>query len=79
SYYGTNGINTWMTPFFGKTMYEDQAAYWDVSAIKYISQAKTPTLITVGGTGYRSAAHPVRRILERAEGDGRCHQPRHLS
>ncbi|NIJ32558.1 S9 family peptidase [Sphingomonas oligoaromativorans] len=48
SYYGTNGINTWMTPFFGKTMYEDQAAYWDVSAIKYISQAKTPTLITVG-------------------------------
>lgn len=48
SYYGTNGINTWMTPFFGKTMYEDQAAYWDVSAIKYIAQARTPTLITVG-------------------------------
>ena len=48
SYYGTNGINTWMTPFFGKTMYEDQVAYWDVSAIKYIAQAKTPTLITVG-------------------------------
>jgi len=48
SYYGTNGINTWMTPFFGKTMYEDQGAYWDVSAIKYIAQARTPTLITVG-------------------------------
>ena len=48
SYYGTNGINTWMTPYFGKPMYTDQAAYWDVSAIKYIAQAKTPTLITVG-------------------------------
>jgi dipeptidyl aminopeptidase/acylaminoacyl peptidase len=48
SYYGTNGINTWMTPFFGRTMYEDQPAYWDVSPIKYIARAKTPTLITVG-------------------------------
>ena len=48
SYYGTNGINTWMTPYFGKTMYEDQKAYWDVSAIQFIDRAKTPTLIAVG-------------------------------
>ena len=48
SYYGTNGINTWMIPYFGKTMYEDQKAYWDVSAIQFIDRAKTPTLIAVG-------------------------------
>ncbi len=48
SYYGTNGINTWMTPYFGKPMYADQAAYWNVSAVQFIAQAKTPTLITVG-------------------------------
>jgi dipeptidyl aminopeptidase/acylaminoacyl peptidase len=48
SYYGTNGINTWMIPYFGKPMYEDQKAYWDISAIQFIAQARTPTLITVG-------------------------------
>jgi dipeptidyl aminopeptidase/acylaminoacyl peptidase len=48
SYYGTNGINTWMIPYFGKSMYEDQKAYWDISAIQFIDRAKTPTLITVG-------------------------------
>lgn len=48
SYYGTNGINTWMIPYFGKSLYEDYKPYWDVSAIQFIRQAHTPTLITVG-------------------------------
>ncbi|VVS97372.1 Peptidase S9 [Sphingomonas sp. EC-HK361] len=48
SYYGTNGINTWMIPFFGKSMYDDPAAYEKVSAINYIKQARTPTFIYVG-------------------------------
>ncbi|WBO20866.1 S9 family peptidase [Sphingomonas abietis] len=48
SYYGTNGINTWMIPFFGKTMYDDPKVYWDASAIQFIAKAKTPTLIAVG-------------------------------
>ena len=48
SYYGTNGINSWMIPYFGKSMYDDPQAYSDVSAIKFIKQARTPTLITVG-------------------------------
>jgi dipeptidyl aminopeptidase/acylaminoacyl peptidase len=48
SYYGTNGINTWMIPYFGKSLYEDTEAYWDASAIQFIAQARTPTLITVG-------------------------------
>ena len=48
SYYGTNGINTWMVPFFGKPMYEDYAAYEAPSAIYHIAKAKTPTFIYVG-------------------------------
>jgi dipeptidyl aminopeptidase/acylaminoacyl peptidase len=48
SYYGTNGIDQWMLPFFGKTMYDDPKAYEDVSAIYRIKSAKTPTFIYVG-------------------------------
>jgi len=48
SYYGINGIDQWMIPFFGKSMYDDPKAYWDVSAIQFIRQAHTPTFIYVG-------------------------------
>ncbi|MCM8729655.1 S9 family peptidase [Hephaestia sp. GCM10023244] len=48
SYYGTNGINTWMLPFFGKPLYEDYEAYRRVSAVNYVRNAKTPTFIYVG-------------------------------
>ncbi|MGY2733458.1 prolyl oligopeptidase family serine peptidase [Sphingomonas sp. UYP23] len=48
SYYGTNGIDQWMLPFFGKTLYEDRKAYEDVSAVNFIKNARTPTFIYVG-------------------------------
>jgi dipeptidyl aminopeptidase/acylaminoacyl peptidase len=48
SYYGTNGIDQWMIPFFGKSAYEDPDAYWAVSAIRTIKNARTPTFIYVG-------------------------------
>ncbi len=48
SYYGTNGIDQWMLPFFGKSMYDDMKAYEDVSAIYQSKRAKTPTFIYVG-------------------------------
>jgi dipeptidyl aminopeptidase/acylaminoacyl peptidase len=48
SYYGTNGIDQWMLPFFGKTMYDDPKAYEAVSAIYRMKKAKTPTFIYVG-------------------------------
>ena len=48
SYYGTNGIDQWMLPFFGKTMYDDPKAYEDVSAVYHMKKAKTPTFIYVG-------------------------------
>jgi dipeptidyl aminopeptidase/acylaminoacyl peptidase len=48
SYYGTNGIDQWMIPFFGKSAYDDPDPYWAVSAIRTIKKAKTPTFIYVG-------------------------------
>ena len=48
SYYGTNGIDEWMIPFIGKSVYDDPAPYWAMSAIRTIKQARTPTFIYVG-------------------------------
>jgi len=48
SYYGENSIDQWMVPFFGATVYDDPAAYAKSSAIEYIKNATTPTLVVVG-------------------------------
>ncbi len=48
SYYGQNGIDQWMIPFFGATAYDDPATYARSSPITFVKQAKTPTLILVG-------------------------------
>jgi dipeptidyl aminopeptidase/acylaminoacyl peptidase len=48
SYYGQNGIDKWMVPFFGASVYDDPAAYRAASPISFIKQARTPTLIYVG-------------------------------
>jgi len=48
SYYGTNGIDQWMIPFFGASMYADPNRYWAVSAIRTIRNAHTPTLLFAG-------------------------------
>jgi dipeptidyl aminopeptidase/acylaminoacyl peptidase len=48
SYYGENSIDQWMTPFFGATVYDDPAIYARSSAINYIKQVHTPTLVVVG-------------------------------
>ena len=48
SYYGTNGIDKWMIPYFGASLYDDSAPYWAVSAIRTIKNAKTPTFIFAG-------------------------------
>jgi dipeptidyl aminopeptidase/acylaminoacyl peptidase len=48
SYYGENQIDKWMIPFFGASLYDDPAPYNKSSAINFIKQAKTPTLIVVG-------------------------------
>jgi dipeptidyl aminopeptidase/acylaminoacyl peptidase len=48
SYYGENGIDKWMIPFFGASAYDDPAIYDKLSPIRYIKNAKTPTFIYVG-------------------------------
>ena len=48
SYYGENSIDQWMTPFFGASVYDDPKVYEKSSAITYIKQVKTPTLVIVG-------------------------------
>ena len=48
SYYGQNGIDEWMIPFFGASVYDDPAIYRAASPISFIKKAKTPTLIYVG-------------------------------
>lgn len=48
SYYGQNSIDQWMVPFFGATVYDDPKAYAKSSAIEFIKNVKTPTLVIVG-------------------------------
>jgi dipeptidyl aminopeptidase/acylaminoacyl peptidase len=48
SYYGENSIDQWMTPFFGASVYDDPGVYAKSSAIDFIRNVKTPTLVVVG-------------------------------
>ncbi|MCK9367656.1 MAG: S9 family peptidase [Metallibacterium scheffleri] len=48
SYNGENSIDAWMKPFFGASVYDDPAVYARSSAINFIRQDKTPTLMVVG-------------------------------
>ena len=48
SYYGQNGIDQWMIPFFGASVHDDPAIYRASSPIEFIKGAKTPMLLYVG-------------------------------
>jgi dipeptidyl aminopeptidase/acylaminoacyl peptidase len=48
SYYGENGIDEWMIPYFGASAYDDPAVYRKSSAIDFIKNVTTPSLILVG-------------------------------
>ncbi len=48
SYYGQNGIDQWMIPYFGASAYDDPAIYRQLSPIESIKMARTPTLVYVG-------------------------------
>jgi dipeptidyl aminopeptidase/acylaminoacyl peptidase len=48
SYYGENGIDAWMLPYFGASAYADPAVYAQSSAINFIRNVKTPTFEYVG-------------------------------
>ena len=40
SYYGQNGIDQWMIPYFGASVYDDPAIYAKSSPIKFIKQVR---------------------------------------
>ncbi|WP_428391248.1 alpha/beta hydrolase family protein [Lichenicoccus sp.] len=48
SYYGENGIDQWMIPFFGASVYDDPAVYAKSSPINSIKAVRTPTFVYVG-------------------------------
>jgi len=48
SYYGENSIDQWMIPYFGASVYDDPQGYAKSSAIDFIKQVRTPTLVVVG-------------------------------
>ncbi|NIJ08024.1 dipeptidyl aminopeptidase/acylaminoacyl peptidase [Sphingomonas vulcanisoli] len=48
AYYGQNGIDQWMIPYFGASAYDDYATYDRLSPIRSIRRAATPTFIYVG-------------------------------
>jgi dipeptidyl aminopeptidase/acylaminoacyl peptidase len=48
SYYGENSIDEWMIPFFGASVYQDPKAYAKSSAVDFIQNDRTPSLIVVG-------------------------------
>jgi len=61
SYYGQNGIDEWMIPFFGASAYDDPAIYRRSSPIDFIKNVKTPTLAYVGE---RDVETPAAQSLE---------------
>ncbi len=48
SYWGQNGIEQWMLPYFGATVYDDPAVYARSSPIHFVKNVATPTLLLVG-------------------------------
>ena len=48
SYYGENGIDEWMIPYFGASVYDDPEVYARSSPINYIRSVQTPVFENVG-------------------------------
>jgi dipeptidyl aminopeptidase/acylaminoacyl peptidase len=48
SYYGENGIDQWMLPYFGASVYDDPNVYARSSPIHFIRNVRTPTFVYVG-------------------------------
>jgi dienelactone hydrolase len=92
SYYGENGIDEWMIPFFGNSVYDDPAVYARSSPITYIRQVRTPTFSYVGaadiecpaaqtqefGHALKAFNVPSETIIYPNEGHS-IHDPAHLA
>jgi dipeptidyl aminopeptidase/acylaminoacyl peptidase len=92
SYYGENGIDAWMIPYFGASVYADPAVYAKSSPMTYIRQVRTPTLSVVGENDiecpapqteeFWHALHdlgvPAEAVVYPGEGH-RMHDPKHIA
>lgn len=54
SYYGENGIDEWLIPYFGASVYDDPAVYAKSSPINFIKRVHAPTLLIVGDSDVES-------------------------
>ncbi|PZU10903.1 S9 family peptidase [Sphingomonas sp.] len=61
AYYGQNGIDQWMIPYFGASAYDEPAIYDALSPVRFVKNAKTPTLMYVGE---RDVETPAAQSLE---------------
>ena len=91
SYYGENGIDQWMVPFFGATAYEDPSVYERLSPIYSIRNARTPTFLYVGERdvecpppqsqefwhGLKAMGVPTSLVIYPGEGHG-IREPEHV-
>jgi dipeptidyl aminopeptidase/acylaminoacyl peptidase len=90
SYYGQNGIDQWLIPYFGASVYDDPEVYARSSPMNFIKKVKTPTLVLVGEHDLECPApqsYEFWRALRRLEvptqlvvyaGEGHAiHQPDH--
>jgi dipeptidyl aminopeptidase/acylaminoacyl peptidase len=92
SYYGENGIDEWMIPFFGASAYDAPDAYERSSAIHFIRQVHTPVFSFVGsndiecpasqtlefGHALKTLGKPAMTVIYPDEGH-RLHEPEHLA
>jgi dipeptidyl aminopeptidase/acylaminoacyl peptidase len=92
SYYGENGIDEWMIPYFGASVYEDPAVYARSSPITFIRQVRTPTFSYVGaadiecpapqtqefGHALKALGIPSATVIYPGEGHA-IHDPAHLA
>lgn len=91
SYYGENGIDQWMIPYFGASVYDDPEVYAKSSPINFIKNVQTPTLIIVGDRdaecpppqsyefwhALKTLGVKTEFVLYPGEGHG-FHDPRHI-
>jgi dipeptidyl aminopeptidase/acylaminoacyl peptidase len=78
SYYGQNGIDQWMIPFFGASVYDDATEYRAASPIEFLKQANTPDADLCRRTRCRVPCCTVTRILAWPESARRADPTRHL-
>jgi dipeptidyl aminopeptidase/acylaminoacyl peptidase len=91
SYYGQNGIDQWMIPFFGASVYDDPKIYDALSPIRTIKDARAPTFLYVGERdvecppaqsleywhGLKAMGVPTELVIYQDEGHG-IRQPDHI-